>query len=476
MEMKKPKILIVDDHEGFRESLVRSPILTSDYLLFEAETGERALAMVKVKHSFDCIILDYDFKTYQSTNNMSGIEVMQKIKEISSDIPIIMMSGITEGRDSVAIESIRNNALVFLDKPFPISKLKEILNSIFFKDSKKTEDAQKILSDMGFITVSESMQSFAYDVLIAAENHLNVLITGETGTGKTILARIIHKLSKQKNKPFEEQNCGVISRDINSFKSQLFGHTKGAFTGAAKEKKGIFEIAGEGTIFLDDIVTLKEEAQQGLLQAIESKTFKKLGDDRNELQLKARIISATNININKAVEEKLFRKDLKYRISGEIINIPPLRERLEDIPAIVKFYLNNHKEKAIQLKTMGNEALNFLMQQDWPGNVRQLLNVVERAAHHQKNNIILLTTVKEALEKDDELQNNRNEVITEDNIDFIPDNLDEYLDSQRKKIIIFALSQTRGNVSQAAKILGFNHHRKLQYWIEKYKINVRKYK
>ncbi len=472
--MKKPKILIVDDHDGFRDSLINSPILKSKYSLLEADTGEKALEIIKINLDIDCILLDYDFRKFGTSKNISGIDVLNHLKDFAPHIPIIMMSGITEGRGNVAIESIKRHAIDFLDKPFQIKSLIEKLDSILRinEDSIKSREAQEILSSFGFISKSKIMSEVANEIIKAAKNDLNIMISGETGTGKTMIARIIHLLSSRSKNKYEEIPCGILSSDVNSFRSQLFGHVKGAFTNAFQNKKGVFELVENGTLVLDDVTTMPMEVQKGLLQAIENRFFSRFGDESSKIKFDARVISTTNQNINESINDKSFRSDLKYRLCGEFINIPPLRKRTEDIPLIIEFFLKTNNNEKFKNMTIASEALSLLERQPWIGNVRQLLYVISRAAYHENNNVISLSTIKSELLKEYDLDFDNYDLLFDINID----DLESKIDILRRKVIIEELRKSNGNLSEVARNLGYSNHSSIQYWIRQYGIDVKDYK
>ncbi len=470
--MSKPKLLIVDDHDGFRESLVESHILNEKFKILEAYNGETALDVVNNNSDLSCILLDYDFHGRYGENNITGLDVMQRLSKTSPHIPIIMMSGITAERGRVAIESIKQHAIAFLDKPFTVKALVDKLDSIIKTDLSANLglEAQKKLAAHGFASVSAIMAKVCKDALDSSDNDMNLTIIGETGTGKTYLAKIIHNLSKSSSKNFIEYNCGNVSGNIDTFNSQIFGHVKGAFTGAIDNKKGVLEAAGDGTVFFDDITSMPLEVQKGLLQAMEEKKYRRLGDEKNIISFNARVIASTNRNINEAVNEKLLREDLKFRLCGEIINIPPLRNRTEDIPSIIKEFFSSQKSNELKEKKISEDVFPLLMRQPWLGNVRQLLNVVYRASFHEKKDEISLDTIKNELWKEYGIEN---EVEAHDRFPELEGDLETTLIAIRKKFIIKTLKKTFGNVSSAAYELGYKNHRGLQYWIDKLEIDVK---
>ena len=327
--MKKPKVLIVDDHDGFRSSLLDNILLNKKFVLYGASDADSALQIVNNSPDFDCVLLDYDLDNLKNNNKLNGIDVLQILTEKFPYIPVIMMSGISESRGQVGAESVLNNAIAFLDKPFPIKVLVEKLDKVSGKKANIDElEIQELFNQYGFYSSSNIMAKLCSQTYYAAKTDLNLMILGETGTGKTLLANAIHKVSDRNNFPFKELNCGTMSSDINWLRSELFGHTANSFNNA-KERNGLLSEVQHGTMLLDDITELPLQVQGGLLQVIQSRIFRKLGDNTDR-EFKARIISTTNQNINRAIKENKFRDDLRFRLCQETIVIPPLKERPED--------------------------------------------------------------------------------------------------------------------------------------------------
>lgn len=468
--MKKPSVLIVDDHEGFRDSLVDSPILKSKYRPIGAAEGEAAIRIIQENPKIACVLLDYDLKGKKKENIRSGLEIMEELKEIAPHVPIFMMSGITDQRGSVAIESISQNAICFLDKPFSVKdfvqKLDEVVGDSNI-DKQRDKSVCKKLTEFGFIAESHTMIRTCETAIDAAENDLPVLITGETGVGKTLLARAIHKIGKGEKAPFVEVGCGNFSSDSNTFHSQLFGHVRGAFTGASANKKGLIEAAQGGTLLLDDVTAMPLDMQKALLQAIELKKFRKFGAETVMLDFDSRIIATTNRAIEEAVASGEFREDLKYRLYGELIAIPPLRDRVSDIERITLNHLKN--SPGLKVREIEKEALALLGRQPWLGNVRQLLNVLARAAAHEKNDKITIRTVQKELGKEYGFLPETANVIADYELD---GDLETTLNNIREKFIRRALEKHEGSLSAASKELGFKNHQGLKYWIEKLEIEL----
>lgn len=471
--MNKPKILIVDDHEGFLESLVESPILLSKYCVFGANEGKTAMRILYENPDIACVLLDYDLKGKSQENIPNGLEIMKEISQISPQIPIFMMSGITEQRGAVAIESIEKHAVCFLDKPFPLKMLMEELKKVISKPNgfeEELDSACEVLSKAGFFSKSKIMKDVCLRALKASKNNFPLMITGETGTGKTALARAVHKLSGRADKPFVEINCGNFSSDTNTFHSQLFGHTKGAFTGAMKSNKGFLEAAYNGTILFDDITAMPVDIQKGMLQVIESKKYRRFGNNTDLNDFDSRIISTSNIPLSEAISSNLLREDLKYRLTREIIYIPPLRSRPEDIEIIVLHFLENSDEMGMNIREVSKEALTLLKKQPWLGNVRQLLNVAARASAHERDSVISFNTVQSELFLEYGFDVKRQFCYETDDIE-IDGDLETTINNIRERIIIKYLKKHNGALSVASRDLGFKNHNSLKYWIDKLKIS-----
>ncbi len=336
-------LLIVEDDEDYLESFVNSPILEKDYNLLYAESCQKALEILSKHPDIDFILLDFDFKF----EKMNGLELLKILRNQYPDVYVFMMSGVTEYRGAIAIESIKNNAVAFFDKPVKIADFKKYLDEISLKIKSKDEHQKstfEILRKQGFITKSESIaQQFTQALKTYNSLDVPILITGETGTGKTLLARILHKSSYFSEKSFYELHCRHLSHDINFTRSQLFGHIKGSYTGALSNKTGIF---GEFfAVLLDDIHHLPGELQPFFLQILESKIFYRLGDDSHPVKFSGKILATSIYTINELKNKKYFIEELLYRLHGEAIHIPPLRERKEDISEIILHYANNYGDR-----------------------------------------------------------------------------------------------------------------------------------
>jgi len=369
----KGRILIVDDEEIVLRSCKRI-LQCEDYEIDLAQNGVSALEMVN-EQTYDVMILDIMMP------RMDGIEVLRRVKEARPEIDVIMITGLHD--IGTAVHAMKLGALDYLPKPFEPDELKIIVERAF--DRRALREGKLSLDNNdspsyhfeNIIGSSLPMQNMYRMIARCAPTNSTVMIRGESGTGKELIARAIHYNSLRKDRPFVPVDCTSLSENL--LESELFGHVKGSFTGAVSNKKGLFETADGGTLFLDEIGNISLTTQAKLLRFIEEREFKAVGDTRTQT-VDIRLITATNKDLEGMVADGDFREDLYYRINIFPIEIPPLRERRDDIPALAMHFLNrfsedmNHKPKEFSAG-----AMNLLMNHDWPGNVRELENVIQRA-------------------------------------------------------------------------------------------------
>ncbi|HUL51604.1 MAG TPA: sigma-54 dependent transcriptional regulator, partial [Candidatus Nitrosotalea sp.] len=349
-----------------------------------ASSGEEGLRLIpKVKP--DLVIMDVRME------GMSGLETLRRIRQIDSKLLVILMTAY--GTTQTAIEAMKLGAYDYLLKPFDIPKLKQIVAAAFktARDMKQVVSYQPLLEtedfDLGIIGRSEAMQSVFKLIGQLAGSDATALITGESGTGKELVARAIYHHSRRSGQPFLAINCAAIPENL--LESELFGHEKGAFTGASGQRIGKFEQCDKGTIFLDEIGDMSPATQTKILRVLQSGTFERVGGSQS-LKVDVRIIAATNKPLERAVASKEFREDLFYRLNVVRIHLPPLRERVEDIRLLVNYFLNKFAQSQKQTtKSISSDALEALEQYHWPGNVRELENVVQRATVVAKGEAIL---------------------------------------------------------------------------------------
>jgi DNA-binding NtrC family response regulator len=365
---KMTKILIIDDEAPIRRVL-RDILENESYQVDDASTGMEALQIMK-EQEFDAIFCDIKMP------EMDGIEVLEAIKK-ESDVPVIMLSG--HGTIETAVEAIKKGAFDFIPKPPDLNRLLITLRNALDKKNLATENkvlkkAVKIQSQM--IGESASMLEVKDMIEKVAPTNARVLITGENGTGKELVARQLHELSPRNKGPFIEVNCAAIPAEL--IESQLFGHEKGSFTSAIKQKKGDFELADSGTLFLDEIGDMSLSAQAKVLRALQENKIVRVGGEK-EIPVNVRILAATNKNLKSEIEKGNFREDLYHRLSVIVINVPPLRERKDDIPLLVSNFLEIiAQDMGKPVPTFEPEALEALKQYQWTGNIRELRNIVER--------------------------------------------------------------------------------------------------
>ncbi len=363
-----PRILIIDDEAPIRRVL-RDILENESYQVDDASTGMEALQQIK-EQEFDAIFCDIKMP------EMDGIEVLEAIRQ-ESDVPVIMLSG--HGTIETAVEAIKKGAFDFIPKPPDLNRLLITLRNALDKKNLATENkvlkkAVKLQNQM----IGESTPMLEVKDMIekVAPTNARVLITGENGTGKELVARQLHELSPRNRGPFIEVNCAAIPAEL--IESQLFGHEKGSFTSAIKQKKGDFELADGGTLFLDEIGDMSLPAQAKVLRALQENKIVRVGGEK-EIPVNVRILAATNKNLKSEIEKGNFREDLYHRLSVIVIQVPPLRERKDDIPLLVGNFLEIiAQDMGKPVPTFEPEAMEALKQYQWTGNIRELRNIVER--------------------------------------------------------------------------------------------------
>ncbi len=373
------KILIVDDEKSILNSLYN--VLTDEgYDVITCESGEEAINYVK-NDKFEVIFLDIWLK------GMDGVETLKILRENNFEGEVIIISG--HGTIELAVNTIKLGAFSFLEKPLSIEKVLVTLKNALEKLNLKKENRELkslIFKKDELIGESVPIKALKKEIEIIGPTDSRILIFGENGTGKELVARLIHRKSLRNDKPFVEVNCAAIPDEL--IESELFGYKKGAFTGATEDKPGKFELANDGTLFLDEIGDMSIKTQAKLLRVLEEEKIEPLGSTKS-IHINTRIISATNKNLMKEIENGNFREDLFYRLNVIPIEIVPLRERKEDIPLLVKYFLSKLELKYKKgKKEFSSEAMDKLLSYDWPGNVRELKNVVERTYLMTESDVI----------------------------------------------------------------------------------------
>lgn len=370
--MRKVKILVVDDEHLIRWSLEQN-LKKQGYEVLTAGSGEDALRIIR-EDPPELVLLDIQLP------GISGLEVLEKIKEMDEDIIVIMVTA--HGGLETAVTAMRIGAYDYLNKPFNLDEMAIVIRKALETSELRREvvslRVEKKVGLPNIIGASQCMQSIlAMMEKVARSEAATVLIQGESGTGKELVAKWIHYKSSRAEKPFMAINCAAVPATL--LESELFGHEKGAFTDAKATKKGLFELADGGTVFLDEIGDMEMGMQAKLLRFLEDRTFRRIGGSK-VTTVDVRIISATNKDLLKAIESKDFRNDLYYRLQVIPIFLPPLRERREDILSLAKHFIDTYKrEFAKQVNGISSQAERLLVDYNWPGNIRELKNVIERA-------------------------------------------------------------------------------------------------
>ncbi|MBP5452140.1 MAG: sigma-54-dependent Fis family transcriptional regulator [Treponema sp.] len=366
-------LVIIDDEKNIREGLAANFEL-EDYNVKTAATGEEGLALLE-KGDIDLVITDLRMP------GISGEQVLAKVSSETPGIPVIILTG--HGSIDSAVDAMRHGAYDFLTKPLNLDQLSLIVKRALEgrEMSLQHQELKKELEDSnalkGMIGTSPAMQRVQQLIKKVADTRANVLITGESGVGKELVANAIHNLSSRKDKSFIKVHCAALSETL--LESELFGHEKGAFTGAEKMQKGRFELAHGGTIFLDEIGEINQNVQIKILRVLQEKKFERVGGEQT-IEVDVRIVAATNKNLEEEVKAGRFREDLYYRLNVIHIQVPPLRERKEDIPLLVSSFLQEfNSENGKAIKAVDKRAKTALFNYNWPGNIRELRNCMEAA-------------------------------------------------------------------------------------------------
>jgi DNA-binding NtrC family response regulator len=450
------KVLIVDDDEKLLKLLSES-LDKEEFIVSTATTAGEGLDRFR-EIDFDVMLVDLVLP------DMDGIELLKTIRNIDSNFPVIMITG--HASVDLAVKAMRMGAFYFIEKPASTKAILEILKRaieqkeliISYQSLKKT--AEEKFSFSGIIGKSKQMQEIFELIERIASAEATVLIQGESGTGKELVAKAIHFNSPRKENRFVAINCSALPESL--LESELFGYERGAFTGANKKKKGLFEIAHKGTIFLDEIVETSPAFQSKLLRVLEDNTFYPVGST-DERKTDTRILAATNKVIEDSVADGKFRKDLYYRLNVVKISLPPLRDRKIDIPLLTQDFLKTYSDKnRKEIVGVSDEAMEVLMRYSWPGNVRELENAIERAVILCQDNTILAEHLPERTSRSEDLE---------------PSNILEYetaKDVFEKKYLRNLLKQTEGNVTDASRKAAMTRQN-IYLKLKKYEINPKIY-
>lgn len=453
------KILIVED-EKIKRITLTDALLQQGYDVLAVENPMEALNIFKDKE-FDVVITDIRLP------QMNGLEFLEKVKSLKPDTTVIVMTAYATV--DTAIRAMKLGAYDYITKPFSSEELILILERL--KDFKRLVEEniklkQEITGRYSFGNIvgkSKRMQDVYELIKTVAPRDATVLIVGESGTGKELIANAIHYNSPRKDRSLIKCSCAALAETL--LESELFGHERGAFTGAVKERKGRFELAAGGSIFLDDIDDVPLSVQTKLLRVLQEKEVERVGGAKT-IKIDIRIICATKVDLLKLVKQGKFREDLYYRLNIVPINLPPLRERKEDIPLIVDNLLNKHCSKG-EKKVFCPEAMKLLINYDWPGNVRELENIVERVVTLTRNQEIRPEDMPDFLVASPEKMCDRHL------IDIMGEaaSFEEMITDMERRLLILALEKAGGNKSEAARILKMKRET-LRDKVEKYSINL----
>ncbi len=430
MNPVKIRILIADDEKNLRTVLTRE-LAEEGYEVRETDNGAEAAGLIE-QEEYDVLLLDLNMP------GLEGMEVLKKIRTLELPTEVVILTG--HGTVSTAVQAMKLGAYDYLTKPFKTEELKAIVEKAYEKKRILSENLllktqiKRQSESQEIVTASPLMQEILETVKKVAVSDFPIVIYGESGTGKELVARAIHDASPRADGPFIPLNCGAIPETM--LESELFGHEKGAFTGAHEKKLGLLEIANNGTLFLDEIGELPLVLQVKLLRAIETARFFRVGGVK-EVRVNVKFVSASNKDIRAEVEKGNFRADLYYRISALTLHIPPLRERREDIPVLIEHFRS--RNPAFRHKQFSRDALKILSGYAWPGNVRELQNVVHRTLLLSREDVIVECDLPADLVSCDHQENNSRRLV-----------------DIEKEHILTVLTEVDGHRGKAAEILGID--------------------
>jgi two-component system response regulator HydG len=451
----KPKILVVDDEASHRK-MIEAVLSDEGYEIKQADDGQTAIDAIK-KEFYDLVLMDIRMSA------VGGIEALKQIKEISPAIPIIIMTAYASV--DTAVNALKSGAYDYLTKPLDIDELKILVQKTlrYHQLEKENIYLKERLNDRfdfsNIIGRSPAMKKLFETTALVAPSEATVLIFGESGTGKELIANAIHQNSPRKERPLITVNCAALPETL--LESELFGHEKGSFTGAIARKQGRFQLAHHSSIFLDEVAEMAPATQAKILRVLQEREFEPLGSTQT-IKVDTRVIAATNKNLEEEIKKGRFREDLYYRLNVVSLEVPPIRERREDISLLADFFLKRYAEKNKRiLKGFTPRAMDLLMRYDWPGNVRELENVVERAVIMARGEMITPAEFPDILQELDP-------EVKATYVDLSPGRT---LKDVEKDMIIRTLEETAGNRTHAAKILGISR-RTLQLKLKEYGINM----
>lgn len=443
--MAARRILVVDDEKNQRDIL--QMILTGErdeaggplYDVKTSSSGQDALRAFK-HENFDLVLTDLKMA------GMDGIQLLTELSQLDSSTPVILMTA--HGSIETVKEALRGGAFDYLEKPLDRAKLLQVI-------AKATSQMKAV--DEEIIGVSDPMERVKKMIVKVAPSSSTVMIRGESGTGKERIARAIHKASPRANERFQAVNCAAINENL--LESELFGHEKGSFTGAHTEKKGLFEIADKGTLFLDEIGEVSQSMQAKLLRALQEKEITRVGGTR-PIKVDVRVLAATNRDLEAMVKDGRFREDLYYRLNVIPINVPPLRQRRDDIQVLKSYFLQKHGANAARPMKFSAEADRLILNYSWPGNVRQLESAIERALLLAEGDEITAEDLPVEIRQTAQIEGTGGFKLPPEGLSF---------EELERSLIIQAMEQTGWNITRAAKLLGLSF-RTMQYRLDKFGI------
>jgi len=452
--MKDYNILIIDD-EAAQRDILTGYLKKKGYKIFSASSGKEGIEITK-NNPVDIILSDFKMP------DLNGIDVLERVKKINPEISFVIVTAY--GTVENAVKAMRLGAFDYISKPVDLDELDLMIERIIEHKNLKSENQllktqlQEKYKISSIVSLSPKMEEVINVAARVADSKANVLITGENGTGKEVLAKGIHYLSSRRDAPFVTVNIPALTETL--LESELFGHEKGAFTGADKMKKGRFEIAHSGTIFLDEVGDIPQSIQVKLLRVLQEHQFERVGGTE-KIEVDVRIIAATNKELEQKIKNGTFREDLYYRLNVVSIKIPPLRERKEDILPMIENFLGKYsKENNKEKIEISKEAVDVLMKYNYPGNVRELENIIERAVVLTRGKIITMN----------DLPMNIKGFKEEKAIAALSGgSLTEQVEALEKQLIFDALQESGGNQTMAGKLLGLTE-RNLRYKLKKYNI------
>lgn len=450
----KTTLLLVDDDKSHR-TMLKAHLGAEWQEVIEADDGDVAVHLVKDR-TVDLVLLDLKMK------RMGGLEALTAIHELKPQLPVIVITAFSSVES--AVEAMKKGAFDYVTKPVDAEALSLTVNrALEFKDLQQENETLKNRLNEQFhfgnlVGSSQMMQELGETLQLVAPTDATVLITGESGTGKELVAGAVHHNSLRRDKAFIKVNCAALHENL--LESELFGHEKGAFTGAAEQRKGRFELADQGTLFLDEIGDMSATTQAKILRVLQDGEFERLGGTKT-LKSDVRVIAATHADLEKMVKERVFRQDLYFRLSVVPLHLPPLRERPMDIPALADHFLVRYSEKNRKdIRTFHPEAMEALLAYTWPGNIRELENAIERAVILCLDEQILLRHLPTQIQQANVDQDKRPFAIRPG----------RSLKDMEKELILSTLRQTANNRTRAAEILGITRQT-LQNKLKEYGLN-----